>query len=42
MNAVVASGVPASEWTQGFDTAWLDFTKGLGAPLGACLAARAS
>jgi threonine aldolase len=38
MNAVVASGVPASEMTAGFDTAWLDFTKGLGAPLGACLA----
>jgi threonine aldolase len=38
MNAVVASGVPASEMTRGFDTAWLDFTKGLGAPLGACLA----
>ena len=35
MNAVVASGVPASEMTAGFDTAWLDFTKGLGAPLGA-------
>ena len=38
MNAVVASGVPASEWTQGFDTAWIDFTKGLGAPVGAALA----
>ena len=38
MNAVVASGVPAAEMTRGFDTAWLDFTKGLGAPLGACLA----
>jgi threonine aldolase len=38
MNAVVASGVPAAEMTSGFDTAWLDFTKGLGAPLGACLA----
>jgi threonine aldolase len=37
MNAVVASGVPAHEFTRGFDTAWLDFTKGLGAPLGACL-----
>jgi threonine aldolase len=37
MNAVVASGVPASEMTRGFDTAWLDFTKGLGAPLGAVL-----
>jgi len=41
MNAVVASGVPAAEMTQGFDTAWLDFTKGLGAPLGACLAGSA-
>jgi len=41
MNAVVASGVPASEMTRGFDTAWLDFTKGLGAPLGACLAGSA-
>ena len=41
MNAVVASGVPASEMAAGFDTAWLDFTKGLGAPLGACLAGSA-
>jgi threonine aldolase len=39
LNAVVAAGVPATEWTRGFDTAWIDFTKGLGAPLGACLAA---
>jgi threonine aldolase len=38
MNAVVASGVSASEWTAGFDTAWIDFSKGLGAPMGACLA----
>ncbi len=38
MNAVVACGVPATEWTAGFDTAWLDFTKGLGAPMGAVLA----
>ena len=37
MNAVVASGVPAGEWTRGFDSAWLDFSKGLGAPVGACL-----
>lgn len=41
MNAVVASGVPAAEMTAGFDTAWLDFTKGLGAPVGACLAGSA-
>ena len=38
MNAVVASGVAASEWCRGFDTAWIDFTKGLGAPVGAVLA----
>jgi threonine aldolase len=38
MNAAVASGVPAGEWTRGFDTAWVDFSKGLGAPVGACLA----
>jgi threonine aldolase len=39
MNAVVASGVSAASWAEGFDTAWLDLTKGLGAPVGACLAA---
>jgi threonine aldolase len=39
MNAVVASGVPASDYASGFDTAWLDFSKGLGAPVGAVLAA---
>ena len=38
MNAVVASGVAPTEWTRGFDSAWLDFSKGLGAPVGACLA----
>jgi threonine aldolase len=38
MNAVVASGRDAASWTAGFDTAWVDFSKGLGAPVGACLA----
>ena len=38
MNAVVASGSSADSWTAGFDTAWVDFSKGLGAPVGACLA----
>ena len=38
MNAVVASGTDASQWAGGFDTAWIDFTKGLGAPVGAVLA----
>ena len=37
MNAVVAAGVPAAEMAAGYDTVWLDFTKGLGAPLGAVL-----
>jgi threonine aldolase len=39
MNAVVASRTSAAEFAGGFDTAWLDFTKGLGAPVGAVLAA---
>ena len=38
LNAVVASGVPARDYASGFDTAWIDFTKGLGAPVGAALA----
>jgi threonine aldolase len=38
MNAVVASGRSAASWAEGFDTAWVDFSKGLGAPVGACLA----
>lgn len=42
MNAVVASGVAAADWAGGFDSAWLDFTKGLGAPVGACLAGSAA
>jgi threonine aldolase len=41
MNAVVASGVSASEHAEGFDTTWIDFTKGLGAGVGACMAASA-
>jgi threonine aldolase len=39
MNAVVASGVSAAEHAQGFDTVWVDFTKGLGTGVGACMAA---
>jgi len=38
LNAVIATGVAASEWAAGFDSAWIDFSKGLGAPVGACLA----
>lgn len=36
-NAVVALGVPAREVTSTVDSVWVDFTKGLGAPLGAVL-----
>jgi threonine aldolase len=38
MNAVVASGVSARDFAAPFDSAWIDFTKGLGAPVGAALA----
>jgi threonine aldolase len=41
MNAVVASGTPANAYADGFDTAWIDFSKGLGAPIGAVLAGSA-
>jgi threonine aldolase len=34
-NAVIKSGVPAKAYAEPFDTAWVDFTKGLGAPVGA-------
>jgi threonine aldolase len=38
LNAVVASGISAREYAAPFDSAWIDFTKGLGAPVGAALA----
>jgi threonine aldolase len=38
MNAVVASGISARTYAGPFDSAWIDFTKGLGAPVGAVLA----
>jgi threonine aldolase len=38
MNAVVASGVSAQDYAAPFDSVWIDFTKGLGAPVGAALA----
>jgi threonine aldolase len=42
MNAVVAAGVPAATMAAGYDSVWLDFTKGLGAPLGAVLCGSAA
>ena len=41
MNAMVASGITASQWVKGYDTCWIDFSKGLGAPVGAVLAGSA-
>jgi threonine aldolase len=38
MNAVVASGIAARVYAAPFDSAWIDFTKCLGAPVGAALA----
>lgn len=38
MNAVVASGAPASEWSRHFDTVSICFSKGLGAPVGSAIA----
>lgn len=38
MNAVVDSGISARDWVDGFDSCWIDFSKGLGAPVGAVLA----
>jgi threonine aldolase len=37
MNAVVASDIPAIDMAASCDSVWVDFTKGLGAPLGAVL-----
>ncbi|MDW8126062.1 MAG: threonine aldolase family protein, partial [Geminicoccaceae bacterium] len=38
MNAVVATGISAARFCAPFDSCWLDFSKGLGAPVGAVLA----
>jgi threonine aldolase len=38
LNACVATGVPAASFGALVDTLWIDFTKGLGAPIGAVLA----
>lgn len=41
MNAVVESGIEAKAYAEPFDSLWLDFSKGLGAPVGAVLAGSA-
>lgn len=41
LNAVVASGVPACDFAEPFDSLWIDLSKGLGCPVGAVLAGSA-
>ena len=38
LNACAASGVTPSRYARDFDASWVDFSKGLGAPVGAALA----
>ncbi|MEO8672004.1 MAG: GntG family PLP-dependent aldolase [Tahibacter sp.] len=38
LNASVATGISAQDYARGFDSVWIDFSKGLGAPGGAVLA----
>jgi threonine aldolase len=38
LNACVATDISARDMTTGWDSAWLDFSKGLGAPIGAVIA----
>ncbi|MDG2339108.1 MAG: threonine aldolase family protein [Gammaproteobacteria bacterium] len=41
MNAVVKTGISAARYARDFDSVWIDFSKGLGAPCGAVLAGSA-
>jgi threonine aldolase len=38
LNACVASGIAARDMAAGWDSAWIDFSKGLGAPVGGVIA----
>jgi threonine aldolase len=38
LNACVATGISATDMAAGWDSAWIDFSKGLGAPIGAVIA----
>ncbi len=40
-NAEVASGIPAARHAAGFDSVWIDLSKGLGCPMGGVLAGSA-
>lgn len=37
LNAVAATGIPAADYADGFDSVWIDLSKGLGCPVGAVL-----
>jgi threonine aldolase len=38
LNACVATGISARDMSTGWDSVWIDFSKGLGAPIGAAMA----
>jgi threonine aldolase len=38
LNATVATGISARDMAAGWDSAWIDFSKGLGAPIGGVIA----
>jgi threonine aldolase len=38
LNACVATGISARDMSAGWDSVWIDFSKGLGAPVGAAIA----
>src|SRR5215468_48777 len=38
LNATVATGIAARDMAAGWDSAWIDFSKGLGAPIGGVIA----
>jgi len=38
LNACVATGISADDMAAGWDSAWIDFSKGLGAPIGGVIA----
>ena len=38
LNACIATGISAKDMASGWDSAWIDFSKGLGAPIGGVIA----
>lgn len=42
LNACVATGIAASDMAAGWDSVWIDFSKGLGAPIGGVIAGSAA